>query len=118
MNTLRRHVRKVTQASRPRAVDPRPDQGCARWERRGARPSALALGTEVAVSPPDLDRIDGGPAPSAWQPPATVHLELGLELAWLAEQVDVGLVVQGGPTEADGVLHHLAHGPVQAADLL
>src|SRR4029453_6006228 len=69
-------------------------------------------------SPLEFDRLDRCSAPAAGLALATVDLELRLELARLAEQVHVGLVVQRGPPEPDGFLDHFAHGSVQAADLL
>src|SRR5207247_9450187 len=84
---------------------------------RGGR-SALALGAVVAAAAGDLDHLDRGPAPAARQPPAPVDLELGRELARLAVQVHVGLVLERGASEPDRLLHDLAQRAIQPADLL
>src|SRR5216110_1442611 len=78
--------------------------------------SALALWTEVAGALHHPDGLDRRPAPPARQPFASIDLELGLVLAGLAEQIQVGLVVQRRPARLDRVLQDLLDRAVQPAD--
>src|SRR5512145_1897747 len=78
----------------------------------------LALRAEERAPPADLHDLDRGAAASARQPRAAIYLELVLELAGLAEQVHVGLVVERGAAEPDRLLQNLLHRPVEAPHLL
>src|SRR6266511_787355 len=80
--------------------------------------SALALGAVIAVAARDLDHIDGRATAAARQPLSPVDLELRLELYRLAEQIHVGLVVEGRPPISDGVLHHFPDRSVKPPDFL
>src|SRR2546427_146290 len=80
--------------------------------------SALALRAEVGVALRDLHALDRRPAPPTRQADPPVHLQLVLVLARLAEQVDVGLVVEGGAARLDRLLQRLLDGAVEATDLL
>src|SRR5437867_4228180 len=80
--------------------------------------SALALGTVVRGSLGDLHGLDRRAAPPARKAGAPVHLQLRAELAGLAEEVHVGVIVQRGTARLDRFLQGLLDPAVEPADLL